>query len=215
MRRRSNRCTPSFHFPIPIDFFHSDYYNKAAPDTSWDYTDLRQYKEYTDNQDRIKTAQILHFNYWIDSLHFIDEDENLIYFNPKDTSIHLEFERISYDIVVIPSFISLPSNFDQAKQQIKSGYLDDLIANGTLPTQYIFTIGEFFNVNVADYYRNPEHIIEVPENTALIISDLVKNNPRFAIRTSYTKIKGQVRDKYPFPYIKARFDMVIRFEVEL
>lgn len=174
----------SFKFQLAI-LFDSEYRNKFVPDTTIDFINLDDYKQYRDNKDRIKKAQFLQFNYWIDSLHLVNNKP----FNPKTDNV--EFEFIKFYLV-----------FQEG---------------GQMPTDpgKRFLLGTFNNVNVSNYYRNPEHILVVPENVAKIIEEAVKSNPRFYIIAEYSKVKGQSGPKESFPYIWARFDIAIRFEVSL
>ncbi len=176
----------TFTFQLPL-IFDSDHFDKAAPDTSLDFTNLNDYKEYRDNKDKIEKAEILHFNYWVDSL--VTENGP---WNPNDPSEEdIEFEFIKFYL----QFADFQGNPD--------------------PSEPFHLLGEFHDVNVEDYYRNPEHILEVPEEVALVISEAVKENPFFYIITEYSKLKGQTEEKFRFPFIHARYDMVIRFDVKL
>ena len=80
-----------------------------------------------------------------------------------------------------------------------------------------YVIGEFRNVKVADYYRNAQYIVQLPDSVAKVISTTLKEKPYYYIITEYSGIKGTDGKYYSkkFKLIKARFDVVIRFEVEL
>jgi hypothetical protein len=196
----------SFTFQFPVNF-HANYYHKAAPDTSKDYANLNKYKEYNDYKDKINKAQVLHLNYWIDSLKYVDEKTgDTITFDPiTNTNDLLGFEFIKFSIVF-------------------AKYLPDLLHpnyNDTVSTNWIpdysltYSLGNFKDVKVKEYYRNPSHIEYVSENTALIISDLLKKQPSFFVISEYSKVNGQDSNKYYFPLINARFDIDIRFDVDL
>jgi hypothetical protein len=174
----------SFKFQLAI-LFDSQYRNKFAPDTTIDFVNLDDYKQYRDNKDRIKKAQFIQFNYWIDSLHLANNKP----FNPKTDNVEFEFIKF---YLVFQEGGQMPS--DPGKR---------------------YLLGTFNNVNVANYYRNPEHILVVPEDVAKIIEEAVKINPRFYIVSEYSKVKGQQGPKESFPFIWARFDIAIRFEVSL
>lgn len=174
----------SFKFQLAI-LFNSEYRNKFAPDTTIDFVNLDDYKQYRDNKDRIKKAQLLQFNYWIDSLHLANNRP----FNPKTDNVEFEFIKF---YLVFQEGGGIPS--DPGKR---------------------FLLGTFNNVNVSNYYRNPEHILVVPDDVAKVIEEAVKINPRFYIISEYSKVKGQQGPRESFPYIWARFDLAIRFEVSL
>ena len=52
---------------ITIDF-DPEFKNKMVPDSSLDVVDLNDYPEYEENSDKVEDAEILHFNYRIDSI---------------------------------------------------------------------------------------------------------------------------------------------------
>ncbi len=79
----------TFTVQVPV-FFKSDHIDKASPDTSIDFTNLYEYKEYNDNKGRIDAAEIFQINYRIDSLVL----ENGKVFDPKTDN--LEFDYISF-----------------------------------------------------------------------------------------------------------------------
>lgn len=188
----------TFKFQLPINFY-SNWINKAAPDTSWDFNNLLKYDEYKDNQDKIKKSEILSFNYWIDSLIF----DNGEVFKP---GVHqLEFEFIKFYLVFARLKANPPNPFNPLDE---SNYEFD-------PDSPEYLLGEFTNVNATAYYRSPEHILEVPEDVAEVIAVAVKEKPQFFIKSIYSKTKGQTEPKRYFNLINARFDMVIRFEVSL
>jgi hypothetical protein len=199
-----NLSTFSFQFPM---IFHSNYYDKAAPDTNLDYSNLNKYKEYKDNKDRINKAQILHLNYWIDSLKFTDPSNGQqVVFDPVLHKDKIEFEFIKF-YLVFAKYIPNPNN-PNWEDTMATHWTADL-------TKAPFTLGVFKNVEIAKYYRNPEHIEYVSEAVANQISDLLKTQPSFFIVSEYSRVKNQTDDKYYFPLIKARFDVVIRFDVDL
>ncbi len=191
--------TFTFQFPL---FFESDHYDKAAPDTSWDFAHLDDYKEYRDNKDRINEAKILHFNYWIDSLEYIFGNETIA-FNPETDTV--EFEFIKFYL----QFAKLKEGRDSSSRD-SSDYEPD-------PNELMHKLGEFTDVNIKDFYRNPEHIKVVPDRAARLISEALKTKPYFFTITEYSKAKingVEVPDAF-FPLILARYDMVIRFDVDL
>jgi len=191
----------TFKFQLPINFY-SNWVNKAAPDTSWDFTNLDDYAEYRDNKDEIKSSEILSFNYWLDSL--VTDDGKP--FNPNDPNQEdVEFEFIEYYL----HFAVLKSNPpNPGNPSDPNNYLQD-------PNTPDYLLGKFTNVSAKKYYRNPANILFVPSDVAQIISHTLKNNPKFFIKSVYSKTVGQEEPKRHFPLINARYDLVIRFEVNL
>ena len=188
----------SFSFQIPVRFYN-DYVDRTCPRISEDFSNLYEYKEYTDNRDKIIRAEILQFNYWIDSLIFDDGRP----FDPKLDD--LEFEYVKYSL----QFAKPIKPWDE--QEIDSTkFMRD-------PAYQPYTIGEFRNVKVSDYYRNAQFIIQLPDSVGQVISKTLKEKPYYYIITEYSGIKGKDGKYYSqtFDLIKARFDVVIRFEVEL
>jgi len=177
----------TFKFQLPI-YFYSNWENKAAPDTSWDYTDLEDYPEYNDNKDKIQVAELISFNYWLDSL--ITDDG--VPFDPTDPDApEIEFDFIEFYLVFADEFGNRDPNAPE------------------------YLLGKFTNVNAKTYWRNPAHILEVPSDVAKIASVAIKDYPQFYIKSVYSKTKGQTEPYRYFPLIHARFDIVIRFEVSL
>lgn len=72
-------------------------------------------------------------------------------------------------------------------------------------------LGRYENVVVKEYYKRP-HIITVPEEVALLISEAVKTKPRFDVIQRYSLPKSGTGF---FPRIEARVDLAIRLEVKL
>ena len=168
----------TFKFQLPV-YFYSQWNNMAVPDTNVDYVNLMDYPEYRDNRKKIKKAEIISFNYWIDSL-MID---NNLPFDPNG-DVNLEFD-----------FIKFYLQFD-----------GDSIN---------YLIGEFADVNAKDFYRKPQHILEVPGIIAEVISVALKEKTGFFIKSQYSKTKGQIEEKRVIPMVHARFDMFLRFEINL
>lgn len=195
----------TFNFQLMIPF-HSTHYDKASPDTSVDFTNLNKYKEYRDNKDRIKKALILQANYWIDSLVYKDNQGQTFIFDPKNTNqpkVEFEFVKFFLRFAERKPFPVNGDEFDPVNYQYSTSN----------PTSYL--LGEFRNVDVGEYFRRADHIINVDDEVARIISEAVKNNPTFYIITEYSIVKGQTIPKREFPFIAARYDLDIRFEIEL
>lgn len=183
----------SVKFQIPI-YFHQDYHNKNVPDTSDEFSNLYEYETYTQNKDRVKKAEVFQFNYWVDSLVL----ENGTVYDPDIHELSVEYLRF-YIIFAEPKSPELEKSKDPDDFYIP----DDA-------ERYI--LGEYNTIDVSAYYRNPEFIIDVEEETSSIISDLLKNKPYFYVVTETGPING---GDYTFPFIKSRFDLVIRLDVEI
>jgi hypothetical protein len=188
----------TFKFQLPL-IFYSNYKNKAIPDTSVDFVNLVKYDEYNKNKDKIGKADILSFNYWIDSLVM---DNN----TPFDPMVHnVEFEYVSFALhfAKLKEFPPYPADINNVVN-----WEDD-------PLSPDYILGEFTNVSVREYYRIPDHILDVNDEIAQVLSSAVKYKPQFFIKSIYSKSKGQTTPKRNFPLVNARFDMIIRFEVNL
>lgn len=197
-----------FQFQLVIPF-HSTHKEKAAPDTSVDFSNLNKYKEYKDNKDRIKKALILQFNYWLDSLVFRTKEGKVMSFDKNDPNMpDIKFNFIKF-YLRFADLKSIPVNGDPLDSANYRFSTSD-------PTNYL--LGEFKNVSVKDYFRQAYHIINVDDAVAQVISDAVKNRPQFYIITEYSPLADQSTGTEPkryFPYVAARYDLVIKFEVEL
>lgn len=184
-----------FTFQIPINF-GADYLDRTSPDTSFDFSHLLNYETYRENKEQISEAIIYQLNYRIDSLVL----EDGVPFGPN--SPDLVFDRIAY------------------KLQFGKSKLGN--TNSTEPNDYIpdpdspkYELGEFVNVSIRDFYRRSDHIMQVPESTASVISETLKNKPYFYIITEYSKVKGQIEDEVHYPFINSKFDVIIRLKVKL
>jgi hypothetical protein len=79
----------------------------------------------------------------------------------------------------------------------------------------LITLGDFQNVKIKDYFKEAKYILDVSETNAKTISDGLKIKPYFYIYTEYSKIKGQTGDEFKFKLIQAKFDVILRLEVNL
>lgn len=185
--------TFTFQFPVNL---HSTYYNRDVPDVSRDFSNLYEYDEYHDNKDKINKAYAIQFNYWIDTLVM---PSGL----PYDPSFdNIEFEYVKYKLVFA---------------RPKNGNIYSLDSNNFEPDPNIeeFELGTFNNVNVSGFYRNPSHIVDIPIDVSKKVSEFLKTKPYFYVVTEYSKLKGQGTDQFNFPFMKTRFDIIVKFEVEL
>ncbi len=185
----------TFSIQIPL-LFAGPFENRTAPDTSYDFTNLHKYPEYRDNKDRVNKAEILQLNYLIDSLVY---DDGTV-FDPKTDD--LEFYHIRYTL----RFAKPLTGNEQSTNP------DDFIPDDSLDE---ILLGEFKDVKIKDYYREAKHILEVPEESAKAISDMLKIKPYFYLYTEYSKVKGQTEEYIKFKIIKAKFDLILRLEVKL
>lgn len=185
--------TFTFQFPVNIK---STYINRGVPSVSQDFSNLYKYDEYNDNKDKIKKAQILQFNYWLDSLNL----ENGMPYNPLT-------DDVQFDYVIYKLRFAKPKFGNPYSQDSTDFEIDESIEE--------FELGRYNNVNVRDFYRNPSHIIDVPLDVSDKISKYLIERPYFYIVTEYSRLNGQTVDKYHFPFLQSRFDVVIRFEVEV
>ncbi len=188
----------SFRFQLPL-IFYSNYKNKSVPDTAIDFVNLSKYEEYNKNKDKIGKAEILSFNYWIDSL-VIDNNKP---FDPKVDDVEFEFVSFALHFAKLKANPPNPADINSV-----INWEDD-----PLTPDYI--LGQFSNVSVKEYYRNPDHILDVNDEIAQVLSSAVKYKPQFFIKSLYSKSKGQITPRRVFPLVNARFDMIIRFQVDL
>lgn len=198
----------TFKFQLPIDF-KQKYINKVAPDTSVDFTNLYKYKDYTDNKDKIKKAEIIMANYWIEHLNV-----NGTLFNPRDPNnkYYYNYETntgtntIQFNFIKFYLVFAKPAQFPYSNDQLdaRNWQLD--------PQSEWYLLGEFKDVNVANYYLLPHNILQIDQSTMQVLSDAIKARPQFYIVSVYSNtVSG---DKY-FPEVTAGHYVIIRFEVEL
>ncbi len=197
----------TFKFQLPIDFDQT-YHDRTAPDTSIDFTNLEKYKDFRDNKDRIKKAEILSFNYWMDTLvvggtPFKPYDPgNKYYFDYTKNQGNnvLEFTFIKFYLVFAkPAYPYNNDPYDSRNWQLD-------------PLSEWHLLGEFKNVNVANYFRMPQNILQVDETTMQVISDAIKVRPQFFTVTEYSATTGGEKK---FDYIRSGHNIIIRFEVDL
>lgn len=185
----------NFRFQIPF-YFYVNYFDKSIPDTSMVFANLNNYEEFTKNKSRLEKAEIVQFNYWIDSLVYGNGKP----FDPKADTLVIENVRFLLVFAKPKPGIINPkdtSNFEP---------------DTTLPT---FLLGEFYNVDVSDFYRKPHHIYLISTEISQVLTEVVRNRPYFYLFSEYGKVKGQTTPKKYFSLIFVRFDIVIRFTVSI
>ncbi len=197
----------SFRVQFPL-FFHTQFYDKAAPDTSVSFANLYKYDEFRTNKDKIDQAEIYQFNYRVDSLVL----ENHKPFDPLTDNVVFDFIRfyVQFAVPKTPEIAarmaSLAPNDEFCLDS--ANWKPDLNSEITL-------LGEFTNVNVADYYLTSKQIQKVEAKVTEIITEIAKNRPQFYIVTMYSKVAGQTEPKRKFPLIYAYYDMFLRLKVSI
>lgn len=183
-----------FTIQIPI-FFTSVYPNRTAPDTSIDFSNLYEYEEYKSNKSKISKSEIYQFNYRIDSLKL----QNGNVYNPLTDNVVFEYIR-----------------FKLVFAKPKYGNEESLDSSDFTPNydKGNFLLGEYRDVNIKDYYKQSKNIIDVNDSVSTVISEVLKSNPYFYIITEYSKIKGSSQPVDIFPFIRSKFDVVIRLKVK-
>ncbi|MEJ5287098.1 MAG: hypothetical protein CH6_1127 [Candidatus Kapaibacterium sp.] len=185
----------NFRFQIPF-YFYVNYFDKSIPDTSQVFANLNEYEEFTKNKSRLEKAEIVQFNYWIDSLVYGNNQP----FDPKKDT--LVIENVRFFLVFAKPKPNIPNPRDTS----------DFEPDTTLPT---FLLGEFKEVNVSDFYRKPNHIYVISTEISQVLTEVVRNRPYFYLVSEYGKVRGQTTPKKYFSLIFVRFDVVIRFTVSL
>ena len=189
-------------FQIIVEF-KPDYIGRHFPCDNLEYNNLNQFEEYKANKDKIKSADIVQFNYWVDSLQIVKG----VPFN-YNTDV-CTFDSIRYSLVFA---------------KLKSGYTDSTKTD-SIYYQPNYERGEFEiakyplpgeqNVNAKEYWRNPSHIVSVSEERAQVISEILKYSPSYYIRTQYGNCTYNGSTINNISFIKAHFDLAIRFTVKL
>jgi hypothetical protein len=157
---------------------------------------LNEYEEFTKNKSRLEKAEIVQFNYWVDSLVY---GNNKPFIPKKDT---LVIENVRFYLV----FAKPKPNITNPKDT------NDFEPDTTLPT---FLLGEFNEVDVTDFYRKPHHIYVISTEISQVLTEVVRSRPYFYLISEYGKVRGQTTPKKYFSLIFVRFDVVIRFTVSI
>jgi len=187
-----------FTVQIPINFYDKST-DRKVPDVGLNFSNLYQYDEYTSNKDRIDRAEVYQFSIWVDSL-VLPGDPPKPFVPNVDEII---FEHVRYTIVFAKP--KIPGN----EQSLNA---DDFEIDNTIQP---FTLADFYNVSVSDYYKNPKHIYSVPQEEAIVISDLLKTRPYFYVLAEYSKYLNQPADTIVFPYSEYHGDLVVRLKIKL
>lgn len=185
----------NFRFQIPF-YFYVNYYDKSIPDTSRIFVNLNEYEEFTKNKSKLEKAEIVQFNYWIDSLNYGNNQP----FNIKRDTLIIEHVRFYLVFAKPKSGVANPRD------------TNDFEPDTNLPT---FLLGEFNDVNVSDFYRKPHHIYVISSEISQVLTEVVRNQPYFYLISEYGKVRGQTTPKKFFSLIFVRFDVVIRFTISI
>lgn len=191
----------SFTIQIPVNF-QSEHPDRFAPDTSMDFINLNEYDEYQDNKDRISQANIKHFNYWINELQLSDGTW-------IDATMN---DVVVFDFIRFYFLYGRPKDGSGNYDPLDSAYYE------IDPTEDPILLGEFLDVDVAEYFRQAHHVEFVADSIAGIISEALRERPAFYIKTEYSKCSDQdiqTEPKRYFPFVGARYDLVIAITAEL
>ena len=187
-----------FTVQIPI-YFYDKSTDRKVPDVGLNFSNLYQYDEYKDNKDRIDRAEVYQFSIWIDSLVLPGPPPKPFIPNVDEVI----FDHVRYTVVFAKP--KIPGN----EQSLNK---DDFEIDNTLQP---FTLADFYDVSVSEYYKNPVHIFSIPQEEAIVISDLLKTRPYFFVLAEYSKYKNQPADTITFPYSEYRGDLVVRLKIKL
>lgn len=192
----------TWSFQIIVEF-DPEYVGRNFPCDKLEFNNLNEFDEYKSNHEKIKSAEIVQFNYWIDSLEIFNGHQ----FNKiTDTIV---FDYVRYSLV----FAKLKSGYTDATSLDSTHYEPDLSKEEFELAQYPLN-GED-GVNASTYWRDPSHIVLFSEERAKVISNLLKNTPSYYIRTQYGNCVYNGATINTIKYIKARFDLALRVTVEL
>ena len=185
----------NFRFQIPF-YFYLNYIDKSIPDTSRIFVNLNNYDEFLKHRDELTSAEIVQFNYWVDSLVF----SNNVAFDPERDSLIIENVRFVLIFARPKSGIVNPKD--------SSDFEEDT----TLPR---FVLGEFYNLDIRDFYRQPHHIKIISNEISQVLTEVVRSRPYFYLSSEYGKVLGQTTAKKYFSLVNVRIDIVIRFTISL
>jgi hypothetical protein len=157
---------------------------------------LNNYDEFLKHRDELASAEIVQFNFWVDSLVF----SNNIAFDPERDSLIIENVRFVLIFARPKSGIVNPKD--------SSDFEEDT----TLPR---FVLGEFYNLDIRDFYRQPHHIKIISNEISQVLTEVVRSRPYFYLSSEYGKVLGQTTAKKYFSLVNVRIDIVIRFTISL
>jgi hypothetical protein len=187
----------TFTIQIPV-YFYDKSTNRKVPSIGYDFSNLYKYDEYKKNKERINRAELFQFAFWVDSLIIPGSNKP---FDPKNDE--MIFDSIKYTLVLLKP------------KPGKSEYCQDPFDFDLDSTFLPFNIGDFHNVKISEYYKNPKHIINLPEEEAIKLSNALKSRPYFFIVSEYSRYQNQPQDTSYISYLEIRTDLVIRLSVNL
>jgi hypothetical protein len=187
----------TFTIQIPV-YFYDKSTNRKVPSIGYDFSNLYKYDEYKKNKERINRAELFQFAFWVDSLIIPGSNKP---FDPKNDE--MIFDSIKYTLVLLKP------------KPGKSEYSQDPFDFDLDSTFLPFNIGDFHNVKISEYYKNPKHIINLPEEEAIKLSNALKSRPYFFIVSEYSRYQNQPQDTSYISYLEIRTDLVIRLSVNL
>lgn len=179
----------TFSFQYTVNFEDERTYEKV-PNESVDMTNLNDYAEYRDNKDKIIKSEILHFNFWIDSLVY-DKFGVEVPFDPKE---NVDERTISFDFVKFWITFDHDEYFELATFEdvdIRDYYRNPFHIN-EINTETRKAVLEKLKNNPIFYTKSEFSIINI-EDTGL----------------------EQQYDTLTVPFLKYKTDCVLRFEVDL
>ena len=187
----------TFTVQVPV-YFYDKSYVRRTPSQGYDFSNLNTNTEFVKNKDRINRAEVFQFSYWIDSLVFPITNKP---FDPKEDELIIS--RIRY-------LIQFAKPRDPTLEF--SNNPDDFVIDNSIEP---FVVGDFHDVKVSEYYKNPYHIVTVDEARAIEMSDRIKSMPYFFLVSEYSSYENQPQDTIYFPYSEIRADLVIRLTVNI
>jgi hypothetical protein len=174
------------------------HFDRKVPSADTEFKNLHEYKEYRDNENRIKKAEFVQFSYWIDSLVL---PNNQIYDPVRDKDLTFEYIRFYVQIAKCKN--------PGMEQSLDSNYFEPY------PNQRKILLAEYIRPKVVDFYKTPENIIQIPDSTAQILDVLLRENPYYYFVDEYGKMVGQTAPIINFPYMESRYDLVVRYSIAM
>ncbi len=182
-----NLETFSFQYTV---HFEDEKINDSIPASFKDTTDLNDYAEYRDNKEKIVKSEILHFNFWVESLVYEKYDFDIEFdpeYNKGEKSLIFDYVRFyitfdhekyyelaTFENVNVLDYYRTPFHINEINAKTRKEIIEKLKNN-----PIFYTKSEFGKLNI--------------ENTDI------------AQKQEYIKV----------PYFKYKTDLVLRFEVDL
>jgi hypothetical protein len=186
----------SLYVQYPISS-RKKHFNRAAPSADTEFKNLHEFKEYRDNESKIKKSEFVQFTYWIDNL---VTPSNLPFDSVRDKD--LAFEYVRFYIQIAKCMGANDESLDP----------NDFIPDPAHPR---ILLAEYIRPKVIDFYKTPKNIISLPDNMAKVLDSLLRLKPYYFLTDEYGKVVGQTTESVRFPYIESRYDLVIRYDISL